>query len=80
MSQAEPATADTRAAHTPPVDIIGGCRLILYSDWDAQRFRGCDKAGSPRLQTLRLSAVPGGSSPFSSRSSGTAQAVTDTHA
>jgi hypothetical protein len=31
-SEAEPVAAKTRAAHTPPIDIIGGRRLTLYSD------------------------------------------------
>ena len=31
-SKAEPAAAKTRAAHTPPIDIIGGRRFNLYSN------------------------------------------------
>jgi hypothetical protein len=31
-SEAEPAAAKVRAAHTPPIDIIGGRRVTLYSD------------------------------------------------
>ena len=31
-SKVEPAAAKARAAHTPPIDIIGGRRLLLYSD------------------------------------------------
>jgi hypothetical protein len=31
-SEAEPAAAKARVAHTPPIDIIGGRWLTLYSD------------------------------------------------
>jgi hypothetical protein len=39
-SEAEPAAAKARAAHTPPIDIIGGRRLNLYSDGTPSVFEG----------------------------------------
>ena len=42
-SEAEPAAAKARAAHTPPIDIIGGRRLTLYSGGTRERFRGCGR-------------------------------------
>jgi len=38
--EAEPVAAKTRAAHTPPIDIIGGRRLNLYSDGTPSVFKG----------------------------------------
>jgi hypothetical protein len=39
-SEAEPAATKTRAAHIPPIDIIGGRRLNLYSDGTPSVFKG----------------------------------------
>ena len=39
-SEADPATAKSRAAHTPPIDIIGGPCLTLYSDGTRSVFEG----------------------------------------
>jgi hypothetical protein len=36
-SQAESAPSKTRAAHTSPIDLIGGRRSILYSYWTQKR-------------------------------------------
>ena len=39
-SEAEPAAVKARAARTPPIDIIGGRRLTLYSDGTPGVFEG----------------------------------------
>src|SRR5271157_3978317 len=38
--KAEPATAKSRAPHTPPIDIIGGRRPTLYGDGTTSVFDG----------------------------------------
>ena len=46
-SEAEPAAAKARAAHTPPIDIIGGRRLTLYSDGTPSVFEGGNENRGP---------------------------------
>jgi hypothetical protein len=44
-SEAEPAAAKARVAHTPPIDILGGRRPTLYSDGTPGVFDGALKQG-----------------------------------
>ena len=46
-SEAEPAAAKARAAHTPPIDIIGGRCLTLYSDGTPSVFEGGNENRGP---------------------------------
>ena len=46
-SEAEPAAAKARAAHTPAIDIIGGRRPTLYSDGTPSVFEGGNENRGP---------------------------------
>ena len=65
-SEAEPAAAKARAAHTPPIDIIGGRCLTLYSDGTPSVFEGGpaigkhrSRSGAPHNQGMASAVFPG---------------------
>ena len=57
-SEAEPAAAKARAAHTPPIDIIGGRRLTLYSDGTPSVFEGAAPEAEPAAAKARAAHTP----------------------
>jgi hypothetical protein len=63
-SEAEPAAAKLRAADTPPIDIIGGRCLTLYSDRapgvldDGNENRGPSQCDKPYFRACRLGGRP----------------------
>ena len=56
--EAEPAAAKTRAAHTPPIDIIGGRQLDLYSNRTQSVFKGAALAAEPAAAKPRAAHTP----------------------
>jgi hypothetical protein len=56
--EAEPVAAKTRAAHTPPIDIIGGRRLNLYSDGTPSVFKGAAWEAEPATVKTRAAHTP----------------------
>jgi hypothetical protein len=71
--EAEPAATKARAAHTPPIDIIGGRRLTLYSDGtpdvldDGHENRGPSQSDTPCFRGCRKTQSLRGFSPRSPR-------------
>src|SRR5271157_6000265 len=56
--KAEPATAKARAAHTPPIDIIGGRRPTPYSDGTPSDFEGAASEAEPAAAKARAAHTP----------------------
>ena len=57
-SQAEPAAANARAARTPPIAIIGGRCLTLYSDGTRSVFDGAAPEAVPAAAKARAARTP----------------------
>ena len=57
-SKAEPAAAKARSAHTPPIDIIGGRCLTLYSDGTPSVFEGSPSEAEPAAAKARSAHIP----------------------
>ena len=57
-SEAEPAATKTGAAHTPPIDTIGGRRFSLYSDGTPSVFRCAASKADPAATQPRAAHTP----------------------
>jgi len=66
-SAAEPAAVKARAADTPPIDIIGGRRLTLYSDRNPSVFEGATPKAEPAAAKARAACTPPSGSLLRSR-------------
>jgi hypothetical protein len=56
--EAEPVAAKTRAAHTPPIDMIGGSQSNLYNNGTPAVFKGAALEAEPVAAKTRAAHTP----------------------